>query len=192
MKWYTNSSERPRKRSPSESLPSSDSNRYSLSIRTQGSSCRRRASSSLRRVSSFSASSSSSLAASHSSRVAAVLCCVMRLSPLVASHRPMAATNRETAGTGERRSSSGCGLLVLAGRQPEPIGNRRLRAGGQRLPGLQQGLEAGEDGRPTLADHRRDDAAGLEAVVDDRQLDELAERLRLEADPRPLVGRDPP
>src|SRR5262245_56650624 len=50
-------------------LPSSVSNRYSLSIRTQGSSCRCCATSSPRRVSSFSAWSSSSRAASHSSRV---------------------------------------------------------------------------------------------------------------------------
>src|ERR687888_769012 len=69
MKWYTRSWERPRKRSASEALPSSVSNRYSLSIRTHGSSCRRRASSSPRRVCSFSASSNSSRAASHSSRV---------------------------------------------------------------------------------------------------------------------------
>src|SRR5713101_6370672 len=60
------SCERPRKRSASEALPSSVSNRYSLSILTHGSSCRRRASSSLRRVRFFSASSSSSRAASHS------------------------------------------------------------------------------------------------------------------------------
>jgi len=40
-------------------VPLSVSKRYALSIRTQGSACRRRASSSLRRVSSFSASSSS-------------------------------------------------------------------------------------------------------------------------------------
>src|SRR6267378_5789668 len=69
MKWYTRSCERPRNRSASEALPASVSNRYFLSMRTHGSSCRRRASSSLRRVSSFSASSSSSRAASHSLRV---------------------------------------------------------------------------------------------------------------------------
>src|SRR5436309_5753659 len=72
------SCERPRKRSASEALPSSVSNRYSLSIRTHGSSCRRRASSSLRRVSSFSALSSSSRAASHSLRVP-VMCFVIAL-----------------------------------------------------------------------------------------------------------------
>src|SRR5881409_1551014 len=72
------SCERPRKRSASEACPSSVSNRYSLSIRTHGSSCRRRASSSLRRVSSFSASSSSSRAASHSLRVP-VMCFVIAL-----------------------------------------------------------------------------------------------------------------
>src|SRR5437879_5615094 len=72
------SCERPRKRSASEALPSSVSNRYSLSIRTHGSSCRRRASSSLRRVSSFSASSSSSRAASHSLRVP-VMCFAIAL-----------------------------------------------------------------------------------------------------------------
>src|SRR5215472_4445669 len=78
MKWYTRSCERPRKRSASEPLPSSVSNRYALSIRTHGNSCRRRASSSLRRVSSFSALSSSSRAASHSSRVP-VPCLVIAL-----------------------------------------------------------------------------------------------------------------
>src|SRR5918992_3428391 len=72
------SCERPRKRSLSEALPSSVSKRYSLSIRTHGSSCRRRASSSLRCVSSFSALSSSSRAASHWSRVP-VLCVVIAL-----------------------------------------------------------------------------------------------------------------
>src|SRR3977135_1451482 len=63
------SCERPPKRSARNAVPLSVSKRYALSIRTQGSSCRRRASSSLRRVSAFSASSSSSRAASHSSRV---------------------------------------------------------------------------------------------------------------------------
>src|SRR5205823_2544391 len=52
--------------------------RYSLSMRTHGSSCRRRASSSLPRVSSFSASSSFTRSASHSSRVP-VLCVVIAL-----------------------------------------------------------------------------------------------------------------
>src|SRR5712691_4570322 len=70
------SCERPLKRSASEASPSSVSNRYSLSIRTHGSSCRRRASSSLRRVSSFSALSSSSRAVSHSVRVP-VMCFVI-------------------------------------------------------------------------------------------------------------------
>src|SRR5712691_1166738 len=63
------SCERPLKRSAREAVASSVSKRYSLSIRTQGNSCRCRASSSLRRVSSFSAASSSRRAASHSSRV---------------------------------------------------------------------------------------------------------------------------
>src|SRR6059058_4019878 len=78
------SCERPRKRSASEALPSSVSNRYCLSIRTHGRSCRRRASSSLRRVNPFSALSSSSRAASHSSRVP-VLCFVIPLSPSLLS-----------------------------------------------------------------------------------------------------------
>src|SRR6266545_5495245 len=76
------SCERPWKRSASEALPSSVSNRYSLSIRTHGNSCRCRASSSLRRVSSFSASSSSSRAASHSLRVP-VMCFVIALLPFL-------------------------------------------------------------------------------------------------------------
>src|SRR5215472_8751750 len=78
--------ERPWKRSASEALPSSVSNRYSLSIRTHGSSCRRRASSSLRRVSSFSASSSSSRALSHCSRVpvswVVIICLLWLVAPL--------------------------------------------------------------------------------------------------------------
>src|SRR5262247_297293 len=72
------SCERPRKRSASEALPSSVSNRYSLSTRTHGSSCRCRASSSPRRVTSFSASSSASRTVSHSLRVP-VLCFVIAL-----------------------------------------------------------------------------------------------------------------
>src|SRR5690242_14910942 len=75
------SCERPWNRSASEALPSSVSNRYSLSTRTQGSCCRRFATSSLRRVSSFSALSRSSRAASHSLRVP-VMCFVIVISPL--------------------------------------------------------------------------------------------------------------
>src|SRR5258706_14630280 len=63
------SCERPLKRSARDAVPSSVSKLYSLSIRTQASSCRRCASASLRRVSAFSSSSSSSRAASHCSRV---------------------------------------------------------------------------------------------------------------------------
>ena len=74
----------PLKRSASDALPSSVSNRYSFSIRTHGSSCRRRASSSPRRVCAFSASSSSSRAASHSSRVP-VMCVVILLLSLCPS-----------------------------------------------------------------------------------------------------------
>src|SRR3982074_3476473 len=74
------SCERPLKRSARDAVPSSISKRYSLSIRTQGSSCRHRASSSLRRVSSFSASSSSSRAASHSSRVTVLWSVIVLLS----------------------------------------------------------------------------------------------------------------
>src|SRR5215211_7503067 len=72
------SCERPRKSSVREALPSSTSNRYSLSTRTHGSCCRRCASSSLRRVSSFSACSSSRRAASHSFRVP-IICFVIGL-----------------------------------------------------------------------------------------------------------------
>src|SRR5438309_7042596 len=79
------SCERPRKRSGSEAFPSSVSNRYSLSIRTHGSSCRCRASSSPRRVCSFSASSSLSRAASHSSRVPVFCFVIDSLSPLSVS-----------------------------------------------------------------------------------------------------------
>src|SRR6266404_3866678 len=60
------SCERPLKRSASNAVASSVSKRYSLSIRTQGSSRRHRASSSLRRVSVFSASSSFFRATIHS------------------------------------------------------------------------------------------------------------------------------
>src|SRR5436309_7090119 len=93
------SCERLRKRSASEALPSSVSNRYSLSIRTHGSSCRRCASSSLRRVSSFSASSSSSRAASHSLRVP-VMCFVIAL--LLPSIRPDGRWSWDTLSAGYR------------------------------------------------------------------------------------------
>src|SRR5438445_7122248 len=93
------SCERPRKRSASEALPLSVSNRYSLSIRTHGSSCRRRASSSLRRVSSFSASSSSSRAASHSLRVP-VMCFVIALSPYRSACNPPCSVPKRSRGPG--------------------------------------------------------------------------------------------
>src|SRR5213592_4120872 len=97
------SCERPLKRSASETLPSSVSNRYSLSIRTHGSSCRRCASSSLRRVSSFSASSSSSRAASHSLRVP-VMCFVIAL--LLPSIRPDGRWSWDTLSAGYRNGGS--------------------------------------------------------------------------------------
>src|SRR5205809_639715 len=89
--------------SASEALPSSVSNRYSLSIRTHGSSCRRCASSSLRRVSSFSASSSSSRAASHSLRVP-VMCFVIAL--LLPSIRPDGRWSWDTLSVGYRHDGS--------------------------------------------------------------------------------------
>src|SRR5919108_38183 len=88
------SCERPRKRSASEALPSSVSNRYSLSTRTHGSSCRRCASSSLRRVCSFSAASSSSRAASHSFRVA-VLCLAIARARCVVAEAEIALVSRD-------------------------------------------------------------------------------------------------
>src|SRR5437016_15437 len=97
------SCERPLKRSAREALPSSFSNRYSLSIRTHGSSCRRCASSSLRRVSSFSASSSSSRAASHSLRVP-VMCFVIAL--LLPSIRPDGRWSWDTLSAGYRNGGS--------------------------------------------------------------------------------------
>src|SRR6266702_56003 len=95
-------------RAPSEEVrqrgaPSSVSNRYSLSIRTHGSSCRRRARSSLRRVSSFSASSSSSRAASHSLRVP-VMCFVIAL--LLPSIRPDGRWSWDTLSAGYRNGGS--------------------------------------------------------------------------------------
>src|SRR5438067_1680169 len=97
------SCERPWKRSASDALPCSVSNRYSLSIRTHGSSCRRCASSSLRRVSSFSASSSSSRAASHSLRVP-VMCFVIAL--LLPSIRPDGRWSWDTFSAGYRNGGS--------------------------------------------------------------------------------------
>src|SRR5213593_635633 len=105
------SCERPRKRSASEPLPLSVSNRYSLSIRTHGSSCRRRASSSLRRVSSFSASSSSSRAASHSLRVP-VMCFVIAL--LLPSIRPDGRWSWDTFSAGVSNGGSDkCGGIPM-------------------------------------------------------------------------------
>src|SRR4030095_1448221 len=102
------SCERPRKRSFSEALPSSVSNRYSLSIRTHGSSCRRRASSSLRRVSSFSASSRSSRAVSQSFRVPVLCFVIARLSFLRCdlAIRPGRRSSWDTFSAGYRNSGS--------------------------------------------------------------------------------------
>src|ERR687891_2902386 len=101
------SCDRPRRRPASEALPASVSNRYALSTRTHGSSCRRRANSSLRRVSSFSVLSSLSRAASHSSRVP-VMCVV--IGPL----RRVVFGGRET--DWERESNGGsdkCGAIPM-------------------------------------------------------------------------------
>jgi hypothetical protein len=80
-------------------LPSSVSNRYSLSIQTERSSCRR-AKPSLRRVSSLSASSSSSRAASHSSRVAFLArrhrCCLFAVGLLLMCSRNLEAGAKRT------------------------------------------------------------------------------------------------
>src|SRR3984885_10987462 len=48
------------------------------------------------------------------------------------------------------------------------------------LAGLQQRLEAGQDGRPALGDALEHAAARVESVVQDGELDHLPERLRLE------------
>src|SRR5712671_427321 len=131
MKWYTRSCERPRKRSASVALPWSVSNRYSLSTRTHGSSCRRRAISSLRRVSSFSASSSSSRAASHSLRVP-VMCFVIALSPFGCASW-FVRFRRSRRGTRQHRSGH-CGELSFRG----------LR-GGLELPAELRGVRVRED-----------------------------------------------
>src|ERR1700733_1827332 len=61
----------------------------------------------------------------------------------------------------------------------------------QRVAGLQQGLEVGQDARPAFGDARQDGAARLEAVVDDGQLDQLAERLDVEGDLGAAFGGEP-
>src|SRR5205809_344142 len=130
------SCERPRKRSASEALPSSVSNRYSLSIRTHGSSCLRRASSSLRRVSSFSASSSSSRAASHYLRVP-VMCFVIAL----LSFLRVSVASRGT------------------GSSPQPLDLRGQDAG-EVLPALLVAAAHLVVGEPVLRQHQVGGAAG--------------------------------
>ena len=60
----------------------------------------------------------------------------------------------------------------------------------QSLASLKHRLEIGEDVRPPLADGLQDLAAGLEALVGHRELDELAEVVDLEGDPGAWLGRD--
>src|SRR5438552_1020542 len=115
------SCERPRKRSGSEAFPSSVSNRYSLSIRTQGSSRRCRARSSPRRVYSFSASSSLSRAASHSSRVP-VFCFVIDLLSLLSVFVIVAIVLDEGLQSSDRRIPFGRDLLEGAPRPLEALG----------------------------------------------------------------------
>src|ERR671937_183785 len=88
-------------------------------------------------------------------------------------------SKRTVAVAVEQVASSAWHLRVLVGRQPKSSGHRRRRTGGQDLAGLEQGLEAGDNARPALADHRYNDASGFEPVVDDRQLHHLTERLDL-------------
>src|SRR4029077_7557663 len=141
MKWKTRSCERPRKRSASEALPASVSNRYSLSIRTHGSSCRCRASSSLRRVSSFSAWSRSSRAASHSLRVP-VLCFVIGL----LSWSGSISQNHSCSCRGAREHRGGqCGELPFRGLRRRLELSRELRGEGVREDVLLPGLDAVED-----------------------------------------------
>src|SRR6266567_2842286 len=105
------SCERPLKRSASEALPSSVSNRYAFSMRTHGSSCRRRASSSPRRVCSFSALSRSIRAASHSFRVP-VMCFVIAL--LLSSFRFGGCWSRDKLSAGCRNDGSyKCGGIPM-------------------------------------------------------------------------------
>src|SRR6266702_3867872 len=105
------SCERPLKRSASEALPSSVSNRYVFSMRTHGSSCRRRASSSPRRVCSFSALSRSIRAASHSFRVP-VMCFVIAL--LLSSFRFGGCWSRDKLSAGCRNDGSyKCGGIPM-------------------------------------------------------------------------------
>src|SRR4030095_4687095 len=121
------SCERPRKRSASVALPSSVSNRYFLSIRTQGSSCRRRASSSLRRVRSFSDSSSSRRAASQSLRVLVLWSVIVSLLEKVAPARH----SRRIAWLASRsfrlRRRIGCNPLRIIGFQPRLRFSERWR-----------------------------------------------------------------
>src|SRR6266545_419095 len=105
------SCERPLKRSASEALPSSVSNRYAFSMRTHGSSCRHRASSSPRRVCSFSALSRSIRAASHSFRVP-VMCFVIAL--LLSSFRFGGCWSRDKLSAGCRNDGSyKCGGIPM-------------------------------------------------------------------------------
>lgn len=62
---------------------------------------------------------------------------------------------------------------------------------GQRLAGLQQGLQAGDDDRPAAADALQHGAAGVEAVVGDGQFDQLPSGLNVEGRFRPPLGSQP-
>src|ERR1700730_2972623 len=164
------SCDRPRKRSVRDAVPSSDSKRYSLSIRTQGSSCRCRASSSPRRVSSFSALSSSSLAASHSLRVP-VLWSVIVFSPGCGRSWPLAFRTSHGADL-PARSAAAIEQVCPVGLEPADAGAARHlqpTEHGAALPVdlADFALVAFPGGVPQLAvdpGHAGDEAVGLDGA----------------------------
>jgi hypothetical protein len=81
----------------------------------------------------------------------------------VSSPRPSSSTSHPAHPEPRGRSASGCVY------RPRPSGAGRLGDRGHRFSRLEPRLDAGEHAWPALADHRADETARIEAVVDDRQ-----------------------
>jgi hypothetical protein len=78
-------------------------------------------------------------------------------------------------------------LAPAPGQEPGLLSRRD----GQGVAGFEQGLEVGQDARPALRDALEHGTSGVEVIVDDGQLDQLAERFDVKGHLRTALAADP-
>jgi hypothetical protein len=82
-------------------------------------------------------------------------------------------------------------LAPAPGQEPRPLAIRPYRSGRQQVAGFEQGLEVGQDAWPSLRDAVEHGTSGVEVIVYDGQLDQLAERFDVEGHLRTALAADP-